>query len=1213
MRFVRGRELKDVLDMARRGEEGWTRTKVLAVVVKVCEAMAYAHSKGVVHRDLKPSNVMVGRFGETYVMDWGLARVLGRRDSHDLRLRPEPGDASAMSLVRTVRRDETSFNPESPLITMDGDVIGTPSYMAPEQARGKLEEVGAHSDVYSLGAILYYMLTGQAPYVKPGERLSPHTVLTRVLEGGPTPVEKLVPDEPAELVAICEKAMSRVPEQRYLSMLEVADDIQAYVENRVVRAYERGAIAEFRKWVARNKGMAAGIAGMLTLSIVSALGFAWQQQQQVNRLTAKESETRQAKDLAELNEARARESEQLAQKNAELANQGRVDADHAAAVARASEAQALRSGYVANMLAADFSLKLNDLTEARERLRATQANLRGWEWKHLNHRANGAVLRTLGSFPGVEALGFLPRAERVVLLSSQGRVYIKDLATLQDVPPTNIQLTLQTKASVGGVLQTTLSLVSSLAMDVSSDGTRIALVGRDSAVHVYDLETGDRVPGIEVSGIPGHVGDATAVAFSPDGRLLASGDDDGQVIVRDAWTWEDRRRMPGHIGAITQLAWSPDSTRLASASRDGSVRVRDLESRVDVQLRGHRGAVTGIAWDLAGQLLFSAGEDGAVNEWEVESGRLLRNLAGHTGPVLCIDYDPNHARLVTGSSDTTVRVWDLESGTAVVLSGHVTAVRHVAFGPAGDLVLSSGEDGTVYLWDTAGDLATTELALHRGPVNTVTFDATGKHLVSASDDHDLLLWDSETAEPLRRLRGHDSMVRSAVYSPDGRAILSASQDKTVRLWDAETGRLIKVFSGFDKWLEGALFTPDGSRVIVAAGDKKLHVLDASTTEGLRELSGFKYAVERIALGPGGKTLAAVARDILFWDLSGPEPRALDTLRGRFESVAFSPDGTRVATGSSSGLVQLWELDGHKLLATHQDYDNQVQVHAMAFSPDGRRLVSGASSGVIHVRDGESGDPLLALEAGSDVRSLAFDPEGARLAAGLAQGGIRIFETSSAAERRTVRREAELLREEARSLVDALFATRFFADEVVLEIESNLQLERPLKETALRVAHLRGDDPAPLFVRSLQECLDAEHEQSSYALALDRARAAERIMKTPERELPADLEALSRLALGAASYRNARYSEAENYLLPDLPQQRDPNAERDFGRRERALRLLFLCMSQCQVSRGPDVERNWRLAQQSVMSDADLSLRPELLGLLTETETLIRSRSTPAGS
>jgi formylglycine-generating enzyme required for sulfatase activity/serine/threonine protein kinase len=272
MKLVRGRDFKSILKLVHEGQEGWTVTRALHVLLRVCEAMAYAHSKGVIHRDLKPGNVMVGRFGEVYVMDWGLARVLGRPDRKDVRVqRPE----ETTQTLNVALHEKGSLASDAPILTMDGDVVGTPAYMSPEQAAGEIEKMGPHSDVYSAGAMLYHLLAKQLPYVAPGVKLSNYAIWYRVQEGPPTPLHELAPDQPAELIAICEKAMARDPARRYRDMSELGEDLRAFLEQRVVGAYETGALAELRKWVQRNRPLAASLAAAIVLALVGLGGIGY--------------------------------------------------------------------------------------------------------------------------------------------------------------------------------------------------------------------------------------------------------------------------------------------------------------------------------------------------------------------------------------------------------------------------------------------------------------------------------------------------------------------------------------------------------------------------------------------------------------------------------------------------------------------------------------------------------------------------------------------------------------------------------------------------------------------------------------------------------------------------------------------------------------------------------------------------------------------------
>ena len=300
MKLVKGRDLKAIFGLVGECKEGWRQTRALNVLLKVCEAMAYAHSKGVIHRDLKPSNVMVGKYGEVYIMDWGLARVLDREDEKDIRIKPQ----ATTSELHTDRKEATSD--DSPLITMDGDVVGTPAYMSPEQARGDLKAMGPHSDVYAAGAMLYHLLAGHMPYVRPGERANNYAIWRWVNDGPPTSLVTEAPDTPAELTAICDKAMARDPANRYPDMAALAEDLRAFLEDRVVGAYETGAWAETKKWVRRNKPLAASLAAAVVLLVAGLLTALVLRQQAVS--SAK---------LAKTNEEEAKKQELIAKKRAE--------------------------------------------------------------------------------------------------------------------------------------------------------------------------------------------------------------------------------------------------------------------------------------------------------------------------------------------------------------------------------------------------------------------------------------------------------------------------------------------------------------------------------------------------------------------------------------------------------------------------------------------------------------------------------------------------------------------------------------------------------------------------------------------------------------------------------------------------------------------------------------------------------------------------------
>jgi formylglycine-generating enzyme required for sulfatase activity/tRNA A-37 threonylcarbamoyl transferase component Bud32 len=263
MKLVEGRNLRRIFELASRGEEGWSVTRAVGVLLKVCEAMAYAHSKDVIHRDLKPANVMVGRFGEVYVMDWGVARAGGGNAENT------DGSAVGVSSLRAT----SPLTSDPGLVTLADEIVGTPAYMAPELATADRVTSSPRTDVYSLGAMLYHLLARGSPFAQGDAAPSTDSVLERVLEGPPKPLLEIDPHLPRELIAICDKAMAREPERRYAGMLELADDLRAYLEGRVVGAQRAGSLAPLRKWIARNRSLSAWIAAACVCALFGAIAL----------------------------------------------------------------------------------------------------------------------------------------------------------------------------------------------------------------------------------------------------------------------------------------------------------------------------------------------------------------------------------------------------------------------------------------------------------------------------------------------------------------------------------------------------------------------------------------------------------------------------------------------------------------------------------------------------------------------------------------------------------------------------------------------------------------------------------------------------------------------------------------------------------------------------------------------------------------------------
>jgi WD40 repeat protein/tRNA A-37 threonylcarbamoyl transferase component Bud32 len=855
------------------------------LIETLARAVHAAHQQQVVHRDLKPANILLTADGRPKITDFGLAKKL----------------------------DEGGR-------THTGEVMGTPSYMAPEQAAGRVAQVGFATDVYSLGAILYELLTGRAPF----RAATPVETLHLVLHDDPVTPSRLQPHVPRDLETVCLKCLQKEPERRYSSALELAEDLQRFRSGESIRARPVSLVERGVKWARQRPAVAGLLAAVVAVTALAFLVVAGQ--------------------LRQTEDARRRTAAALADRETQL--------------------------YFNHIALADREWLTDHAGRVEELLALCPPDLRSWEWRYLRHLCHCELL----TLPGRDAVAFSPDSTRLAVAEGND-VHLRDARTGRDVvvlrghrgrvtavafgpggrvasasddesvkvwdadgkarytcpghadgaaavafSPDGRRLASATgglvllwDAVTGARLRTLAGHpdpVTSLAF--SADGGELFSAGWDGVVRRWDV-TGGR----ELARLEGHAGRVNGLVLRPDGRALASAGDDETIILWDPKTGRPLQTLAENGRKVTAVAFSPDGKVLASAAGDdfepGEVKLWDLARARPVRVyRGHRGVVRGVAFAPDGRRLASADRH-AVKVWDATQDQEERALRGDQGPLSCVAAGPDGRLLAAAGADGTVRLWDEAGGREVgALKGHRAAVAGVTFcGDTGRLA-TAGFDNTVRVWDLQTRRCLRTLEGHRGRVWCVASSADGSRLASSGGDGSVKLWDPVTGEEVVHLDGHKSHVGCVAFSPDGTLLASGSIDRTVRLWDVRTGKEVRTLEGHELPVSSLAFSPDGTRLASGGGTEEreeIRVWEVATGREVLRLGHQTGKVLALAFSHDGRRLASASEDqtVRVWDTAGGlEVLTLRGHHGGVYGVVFGPDDRWLASAGADGTVRIWE-------------------------------------------------------------------------------------------------------------------------------------------------------------------------------------------------------------------------------------------------------------------------------------------------------------------